>query len=201
MSRPLVSARISAPVSAVLAALAFASLAAGCGGAVADEGGPPGVDAPPPQNTRFALRVDGKPVGLGPATGSRFELTRDGVGSSFITVTADETPRTGDAIRGAGVTLFQPFGRGSFDCTPSPSGETPTSAGAALSPGPFFGFTPTLRDCVVVVEYVSPERDRVVGRFSANGLAPANSSLSGKVSVVEGEFDVEVKPVRVGPGR
>ena len=176
------------------ALLACALLCAACGGAVAEDPGGVG-EVPPPRNLRFAMSVDGKPVGLGPPVGSRFEVTRDGATTSFISISADESPRMGDSIRSAGVTLMEPFVRGTFDCTPTAAGDTPASAGAVLSPGAFFGFTPTLRDCVVVVEYAAT--DRVVGRFSVRAHAPVNSSLSGKVSAVEGEFDVEVKPVRL----
>lgn len=168
---------------------------AACGGAVAEEAG----GAPPPLNPRFELRVEGKRVGLGAASGTKFEVTQGDTRTSFISVGAEESPLTGDYIRSASVSLFEPFKRGSFNCTPSASGETLSSAGAALSPGPFVPFAATLRDCVVVVEYVSA--DRVVGRFSANAVAPVDSSLSGKGSPIEGEFDVELKTVAITGAR
>src|SRR5262245_16476202 len=106
--------------------------------------------------TRFDLRIDDRRVELGPPSGTKFVIrSKDEPTATYFRLEANEDPRGGDAIRGASVTLYEPFRTGRLDCTPSTDGRT--SGGATLLPGPFLGFTPAITDCVVEVTYVAAD--------------------------------------------
>jgi hypothetical protein len=179
----------------VLAALVSSLLSSACGGGLDSDaqGGAPGVGSPPPVNTRFTMRIDGKPVALDPPTGTRFVHDKGGM-PTHVSLTAQEDPGGGDAIRAASVGLVEPFATGTFDCTPNERGEW-IDKRATFSPGSFFGFTPTITDCTVTVQYIS--NDRAVGTATANAHAPRESSLSGTVAKIAAEFDVPIKEMKL----
>lgn len=169
---------------------------AACGGAAESDAAataqPSGSTAePPPVATRFELRVDGKKVDLGEPDGMHFHGRSGDTTYSYVTLGAQRDPRGSDFIQAASVGLSEPFHTGSIDCTPNARGETTT--GASLAPGPFLGFTPTLKNCVVEVTWITEER--AVGRFSADAYPPEESSLAGKVAKVDGEFDVPLRRI------
>lgn len=144
--------------------------------------------APPFAGPSFALRIDGQAVDLEAPETTRFSYRTAGVPAQVV-ITASHPDDGGDVDSFASVSLNEPISRGTFDCTPNEKGEW-VGKRAILSPG-FAGFRPTLSDCTVTVTHASG--DRFVGRFSVKAHPPETSSLAGKVSVAEGEFDVRVE--------
>ena len=144
--------------------------------------------SPPPGGSLFVLRVDGEAVDLEEpsATVDSTELL-----PTYVEIAAEE-PRSGDRINGASITLNEPFATGTFDCTPDENGDW-VNKRATVSSGEFFGFLPRQTGCTVTVTFISA--DRAAGTFSVKAHAPDGSTLGGKVSTAEGEFDVPIEKV------